>query len=360
MKKLINATALYFVERSEKTLQSAVTIECDLLRPATMTLTSGSTGKPKAVVHNLKAHLDNAKGVCTLMHFSKQNSWLLSLPMFHVSGQGIIWRWLYKAAQLHLPTEDFYFSVMQSSHVSLVPTQLQRLLSYLQQHRNNTFNTKGVLLGGMQISVELTEAARKLNIETYSGYGMTEMASTIFAKKSDDKCGVGQPLLGREFRLEGNEIWVRGAGLAMGYWQNSEIVPLTNQQGWLQTKDLGIWQNNELIVQGRLDNMFISGGENIQPEQIEKVLKQSDDVVDAFVLPIDDKEFGQRPVAMVKFKDNFSQSAVENLQDFLQNRIERFKQPVAYFPLDTEKCQQDNVKISRAFLKKELKFLLGK
>lgn len=146
----------------------------------------------------------------------------------------------------------------------------------------------------------------------------------------------------------------------MGYWQNSEIVPLTNQQGWLQTKDLGIWQNNELIVQGRLDNMFISGGENIQPEQIEKVLKQSDDVVDAFVLPIDDKEFGQRPVAMVKFKDNFSQSAVENLQDFLQNRIERFKQPVAYFPLDTEKCQQDNVKISRAFLKKELKFLLGK
>ena len=65
-----------------------------------MTLTSGSTGLPKAVVHNVSAHLANAEGVCALMNFGKDQSWLLSLPLYHVSGQGIVWRWLYAGATL--------------------------------------------------------------------------------------------------------------------------------------------------------------------------------------------------------------------------------------------------------------------
>ena len=76
-----------------------------------MTLTSGSTGLPKAVVHNVSAHLANAEGVCALMNFGKDQSWLLSLPIYHVSGQGIVWRWLYAGATLVLPKEDFYQSI---------------------------------------------------------------------------------------------------------------------------------------------------------------------------------------------------------------------------------------------------------
>ena len=66
------------------------------------------------------------------------------------------------------------------------------------------------------------------------------------------------------------EVWLKGAGLAMGYWRNGCVDPLTNAEGWFQTKDKGQWLDNELVIQGRLDNMFISGGENIQPEEIEK------------------------------------------------------------------------------------------
>ncbi|WP_040976159.1 o-succinylbenzoate--CoA ligase [Necropsobacter massiliensis] len=356
---LPNLTALY-LPAGQDDHRTAVAPVADFQRPATMTLTSGSSGMPKAVVHNVQAHLDNARGVCELMAFDTHSSWLLSLPLYHVSGQGIVWRWLHAGARLHLSGDDFYADVLRASHVSLVPTQLQRLLGYLAQHDERSFSTHHILLGGSQIPMELTRRAQALGIRTYSGYGMTEMASTVFAKPSDASDGVGQPLPGREYCLVNDEIWLRGAGLALGYWRQGDIVPLVNSQGWLQTKDKGLWQNNELVVSGRLDNMFVSGGENIQPEEIERVILTHDEVEQVFILPLDDAEFGQRPLAMIKFKDNFSQSAVENLTLWLADKLEKFKQPVRYLPLESEPWQQGNIKISRAQLKVRLAQLLGK
>ena len=320
----------------------------DFTKAATMTLTSGSTGLPKAVVHNMSAHLANAEGVCALMNFGEDQSWLLSLPLYHVSGQGIVWRWLYAGATLVLPKDDFYQSIGEVSHVSLVPTQLQRWFDYLAEHPQS-IQTKAVLLGGTQIPVKLTQALSELGIRSYSGYGMTEMASTAFAKQSDGKIGVGQPLLGRAFKLVNEEVWLKGAGLAMGYWRNGCVEPLTNAEGWFQSKDKGQWLDNELVIQGRLDNMFISGGENIQPEEIEKVIVQSDLVKQVFVLPKHDEEFGQRPVALVEFHMPFTESAVESLNVFLQGRLERFKQPVAYYELPQDLIQ-GAIKISRKAL----------
>ena len=116
----------------------------DFTKAATMTLTSGSTGLPKAVVHNVSAHLANAEGVCALMNFGKDQSWLLSLPLYHVSGQGIMWRWLYAGATLVLPKDDFYQSIGEVSHVSLVPTQLQRWFDYLAEHPQYP-NSSGII-----------------------------------------------------------------------------------------------------------------------------------------------------------------------------------------------------------------------
>ncbi|MGC6405729.1 o-succinylbenzoate--CoA ligase [Bisgaard Taxon 45] len=331
------------------------------LIPATMTLTSGSSGMPKAAVHHLQAHLDNAKGVCELMQFDANASWLLSLPLYHVSGQGIVWRWLLAGAVLYFPQTDFYASVGQATHVSLVPTQLQRLLAYWQAHRisKETLKTRHILLGGAQIPTTLTSQLTKWGVQSYSGYGMTEMASTIFAKRSDEKIGVGRPLLGREYRLVEGEIWLKGAGLALGYWQNGEIVPFMNTQGWFATKDKGIWRDNELVILGRIDNMFISGGENIQPEEIERVIQQWQFVKQVFVLPKADPEFGQRPVAFIEFSQPFSDALVEALTLWLADKLEKFKHPVDYFPLHTQRLQQGAIKISRTTLKLVLQDLLG-
>ncbi|MFZ7108514.1 o-succinylbenzoate--CoA ligase [Avibacterium avium] len=372
------AVPFYYDPKGEKTLQNctALLISSDLPhffsalkeqamvdydpnRPATMTLTSGSTGHPKAVVHTVQGHLDNAQGVCELMAFGAENAWLLSLPLYHVSGQGIVWRWLYAGARLHLPNEDFYTEAASVSHLSLVPTQLQRFIAYLQQRPEQTIQTQHILLGGSHIPLALTQQAAQYQLTCYSGYGMTEMASTVCAKKSDQYTGVGLPLKGRELELIDGEICLRGAGLGLGYWQQGKILPLVQQDGWLHTKDLGEWQNGELRILGRLDNMFISGGENIQPEEIERIMLNYPEIKQVVILPVNDSEFGQRPAAMVEFANGFSESAVENLRTWLAIRLEKFKQPLHYFPLDVAQCQQGNIKISRHGLKQMLKQLMG-
>lgn len=339
---------------SAKSTACNLTLPLDFSQPATLTLTSGSTGKPKAVVHSVDAHLASAEGVCELMNFEKQHSWLLSLPLFHVSGQGIVWRWLLKGATLYINEDKslFFDSLKQVTHSSLVPTQLQRYLDTLSSSVSHK-----CLLGGTMIPAELIEKAQQYGITTFSGYGMTEMASTICAIENELE-NVGYPLKYREVKIENNEIWVKGKPLALGYWQkNQEIQPLVNNEGWFQTQDRGKWnRKKQLEIKGRLDNMFISGGENIQPEEIEQIIFQSNLVEYVFVLPIADREFGQRPIALLQFKTADTENATHLLKRWLSDKVEKFKQPVAYYSLNVEKYQQQGtIKISRTQLQQDLR-----
>ncbi|HGO5823457.1 TPA: o-succinylbenzoate--CoA ligase [Mannheimia haemolytica] len=338
---------------------SAKTTACDNFpyldfeQAATLTLTSGSTGSPKAVVHSISAHLHSAAGVCELMQFEQQHAWLLSLPLFHVSGQGIVWRWLLKGASLYLSEDKstFFHLLKQVSHASLVPTQLQRYLAMLDAPINQK-----CLLGGTAIPAELVTQAKRYGMTIFSGYGMTEMASTICAVEAE-LGNVGLPLKYRQVRIENDEIWVKGKPLALGYWQkNGEIRPLVNEQGWFATNDRGEWNSKkQLVIKGRLDNMFISGGENIQPEEIEQLIFRSELVKQVFVLPVNDREFGQRPVAVLAFKQPEARHNINQLKNWLSDKLEKFKQPIAYYLLDIEQYQQQGaIKISRTQLQQDL------
>nr|WP_265490919.1 o-succinylbenzoate--CoA ligase [Mergibacter septicus] len=320
--------------------------------PLTLTLTSGSTGQPKAVVHTLTAHLANATGVVKLMQVKAESIWLLSLPLFHVSGQAILWRWLHQASKLHLAGEEFYAALCQVTHASLVPTQLQRFLSYLNENPQQP-QIQHILLGGSHIPTALTTQLHQLGICSYSGYGMTEMASTVFAKKSDTSSGVGFLLPQRKVKLVEQEVWLKGCCLALGYWQKNDhrkIKPLINATGWYQSKDKAKMINNELFIIGRFDNMFISGGENIQPEEIEAIILQQPNVEQVFILPQADQEFGHRPVAIIAFKQPFSLTLVQQLEQNLVGKLEKFKFPIRYFSLDLANTSTNGIKISRSQL----------
>lgn len=91
--------------------------------PVILILTSGLTGMAKAVVHNITAYLNSAKGVLSLLPFEREDCWLLSLPLFHVSGQGIVWRWLYRGERLAITaTISLRYALQQCNHAFLVPT----------------------------------------------------------------------------------------------------------------------------------------------------------------------------------------------------------------------------------------------
>ncbi len=309
-------------------------------RLVSMTLTSGSTGLPKAAVHTAAAHLSSAAGVLSLMPFTQGDSWLLSLPLFHVSGQGILWRWLLAGATLVIrPMHPLNDALAGCTHASLVPTQLWRLLAGGQEDHT----LKAVLLGGAAIPVDLAQQAEAAAIRCWCGYGMTELASTVCAKRADGLPDVGQPLPGREVQIVENEIWIRAGSLASGYWRDGALQPLVNGLGWFTTRDRGEWRGDNLLVLGRLDNLFFSGGEGIQPEEVERAIASHPRVQQVMVVPVDDAEFGQRPVAVVECDGALEPDA---LAAWLSGRIARFQQPVAWFSMP-ETLKQGGIKISR-------------
>lgn len=331
----------------ELTLQNAYSACAASWQPqrvATLTLTSGSSGLPKAAAHTLSAHLASAEGVLSLIPFTRNDSWMLSLPLFHVSGQGIIWRWLFAGATLVLADgQPFETALAECSHASLVPTQLWRLL----KGASLPAKLKDVLLGGAQIPQELTEQAERAGIRCWCGYGLTETASTATAKRADGTAGVGQPLAGKEVKIVDQEILIRSNSLAAGYWKEGQLTALTDEEGWLHTRDRGQWRGDELAVIGRLDNLFFSGGEGIQPEDIEKVLVRHPLVSQAFIVPVADEQFGHRPVAVL---DAQAGLLFEELNLWLSHQIPHFQLPVAYHALPAA-LGQGGIKISRVSIR---------
>nr|WP_318384126.1 o-succinylbenzoate--CoA ligase [uncultured Enterobacter sp.] len=311
-------------------------------RLASMTLTSGSTGLPKAAVHTFAAHLASAQGVLSMMSFGQGDDWLLSLPLFHVSGQGILWRWLLAGARLTVREKQPLEQALDGcTHASLVPTQLWRMLA-----GDKPVSLRAVLLGGAAIPVGLTILAGERGIQTWCGYGLTEFASTVCAKAADGQPDVGVALPGREVRVVDGEVWLRAHSMAAGYWRNGELLPLVNDEGWFATRDRGVLDDGRLTILGRMDNLFFSGGEGIQPEEVERVIVAHPQVEQVFIVPVDDNEFGQRPIAVVECESGFD---VATLAAWVRGKLARFQQPVHWLVLpDTLKT--GGIKISRKSL----------
>ncbi|GAD80332.1 o-succinylbenzoate--CoA ligase [Vibrio ezurae] len=312
---------------------------------ASLIFTSGSTGDPKAVAHTVNNHLASAMGLQDSFHFDATSTWLLSLPLFHVSGLAIVWRWLLSGCCLRLK-EGQGLDLHGVSHTSMVPTQLQRALQ-----QQTPLTLQRVLLGGAIIPHQLAHAARERGIDTWAGYGLTEMASTVTAKRVDETDSAGRVLTKRAIKLEEQRIFVAGDTLAVGYWKNGSLSPLPLQNGWFDTQDLGDWQNDELVIVGRADNLFISGGENIHCEEIERVLMKHQSVAQAFIMPIADHEFGHRPIALLSLsQETLTSELKQQLNELCLAHLQKFKCPINYLPIPSHLLNQ-GIKVSRAKLK---------
>ncbi|NOI02572.1 o-succinylbenzoate--CoA ligase [Vibrio kanaloae] len=307
---------------------------------ASIVFTSGSTGNPKAVAHTLEQHLCSAVGLLDVFYFEQGDTWLLSLPMYHVSGLAIVHRWLAVGGCIKIGTGQLETDIEECSHASLVATQLHRLLKSKQ-----ALTLTHVLLGGSHIPEELALQAQQMGIETWLGYGMTEAASTVTAKLVDASSTAGFVLNHRQLKIENQRIYIGGDTLASGYYHQGKLTPLVDESGWFDSKDLGQWDGEQVSIIGRADNQFISGGENIHCEEIERALTQLSSVKQAFVVPVEDSEFGFRPVAIV---DSDELPTKEWFAEQLQGNLERFKFPIEYYEMPEQ--EQQGIKVSRAGL----------
>jgi O-succinylbenzoic acid--CoA ligase len=310
----------------------------NLDRDATVILSSGSTGTPKAAVLTAGNHFFSALGSNRNIPVGPGDRWLLSLPLCHVGGLGIVFRALLGGAAVAIPSGDLdlpqALDVFRPTHLSLVPTQLYRLLHDQNAAKPATGQLKAILLGGGPVGGILVKEALKRSLPIHTSYGLTEMGSQVTTTRAGDSpeklLTSGRLLPYREVKTATDgEIMVKGATLFSGYCAAGPVSKVTDQEGWWATGDLGrIDVDGYLTVLGRKDNMFVSGGENIHPEEIEAVLCELDDVADALVVPVRDREYGHRPVAFVKWRG--TPLAGERIRREAGQRLPGIKVPIAF------------------------------
>ncbi len=304
---------------------------------ATVLFTSGSTGRPKAVVHDVQAHLDNARGAVAVMPFAPGHRWLLSLPLGHVGGLAVLMRALVGGGAVVLPpssSRSLCESIVRTkpTHLSVVAAQLQQIVvddaavSVLRQATD-------ILVGGGPTAPALLQRAVELGLPVRQTWGMTEMGSQVCTSARAQVSTCGSPLPGRFVRLgDDGEIFVGGAGRFAGFVDHDTFSAPFASDGAYATGDLGAFVDDGaggsgLVLTGRKGNRFISGGENIQPEAIEAALGDSD--VQVVVVPVPDARFDQRPFCFFA-ADVDDEELVATLRARADERLPRFMHPVRY------------------------------
>lgn len=330
-----------------------------LNRPATILYTSGSTGAPKAALHTWANHVYSAKGSSANIPLREGDRWLLALPLYHVGGLAILVRCALAGAAVRLAGAEGAEAVIQAAavtHVSMVSTQFRRVLRAADGPPPASL--RAVLLGGGPIPEALLHDGIEKGWPLHTSYGCTEMASQVTTTPPgaslDTLRTAGRRLPHRRLQIDADgQILVAGPTLFEGYLTR-EGLENPRRNGWYPTGDRGrIDAQGRLHVEGRMDRMFVSGGENIQPAEIETALERMEGVDRAVVVSVPDPEFGDRPVAFVRAAPGHSP---ETFRAGLSDLLPGFKIPDAFHSL-ADADLGDGLKIDRERLREQARKL---
>ncbi|MCC4400334.1 o-succinylbenzoate--CoA ligase [Limosilactobacillus reuteri] len=330
---------------------------------ASIMYTSGTTGKPKGVLQTFGNHFYSAVSSALNLGLSSADKWLCVAPIFHISGFSIIMRGLIYGMTVRL-VEKFRAEEIERilanetvTIMSVVPFMLKKLIQ--QQNKTNThYNSafRCMLLGGGTIDRETLEICLQRSIPVVQCYGMTETCSQIVALRSADallKLGsVGQPLFSTQLKLsKDGEILLKTPALTPGYLNLPDKLPSKMIEGWYRTGDIGhLDKEGYLYIDGRADEMLISGGENIFPQEVEQVYQRYPQINEVAVVGQNDSVWGQVPVAFVVSDRRLSPT---KLMNYGYEHLARYKVPQHYIFV-SELPKNASGKIRRFILREKL------
>lgn len=285
------------------------TVELDAI--ASIMYTSGTTGQAKGVMQSFGNHFYSAVASALNLGLSATDQWLCAVPLFHISGFSILMRGLIYGMPVRL-VKRFEPSLVETilvsepvTIISAVPYMLQELLKQHVTPYNPKFRL--VLLGGSSAPKELLVASKKAQVNVVQCYGMTETCSQVVALSSEyalAKLGsVGKPLFTTQVKLDPttSELLLKSPALVSGYLNRPELFAKKLDAGWYHTGDVAHFdQDGFLYIDGRLDEMLVSGGENIFPQEIEQCYRKVPEISEIIVVGRPDPTWGEVPVAFVR------------------------------------------------------------
>ena len=330
--------------------------------PAVIVFTSGSSADPKAAVLSFGNLIHSAEASNHNITVQPGDRWLLSLPLHHVSGLGIVFRCLTSGGTICIASWNAIPDVLEVTHVSLVPRQLHWFMQ--EPSRTQALqHLKAVLLGGGAIAPSLIRYAVAQSLHIFTSYGLTEMASQVTTTQPGDPLEAlltsGMPLDPGTIRLsDDNEIMVRGNRLFLGYLESDSLSLPLSEDGWFHTRDTGYFNTaGRLVVTGRKDNMFVCGGENVQPEAVEHSLLNTAGVVQACVVPVWDEALGHIGVAFVRMRAG-NPWHPEALHATLRENLSTHQIPKHFLPWP-EDLAEEGIKVARRRLTTLAQQLIG-
>jgi O-succinylbenzoic acid--CoA ligase len=272
--------------------------------------TSGSTGEPKGVVLTFDALAAHAAAVHAHLGVTSADRWLACLPLAHVGGLGVVVRAVLTGVGLDVH-DGFDADAVTAARTagatltSLVPTALDRV---------GADGWRWVVLGGSADTV----ATRPANV--VRTYGMTETGGGVVYDR--------RPLPGVAVEARDGELWIRSPTLARGVRQADGSVVDRRVDGWLATGDAGrVEADGTVHVDGRVDDLIVTGGENVWPTPVERALLAHPQVAEVAVAGRPDPEWGQVVVAWVVPADPAAPPALAALRDHVSATLPRHAAP---------------------------------
>jgi O-succinylbenzoic acid--CoA ligase len=237
--------------------------------------TSGTTGTSKEVLLTSTALISAARLSNKFIGAKPGETWSLLLPLTHVAAVNVIVRSI-ELGTIPIDLRSFDGEYPKANYTAIVPTQLFRALNGDQRLLSHLKSVKTVLVGGAALSQALRNQAELAGINIVTTYGMTETSGGCVYD--------GTALEGVEIEIRNGKICIKGPVLASSISLNA---------GWFETNDLGEYDNNQLVIIGRSDDVIVSGGENLSLDAVENSLSIAfpDDQFAAF--SIEDPQWGQ-------------------------------------------------------------------
>jgi fatty-acyl-CoA synthase len=320
----------------------------DAEQPALVLYTSGSTGRPKGVVLPLRQILYNAIATCTAWELGPTDSAPISTPLFHTGGWNVfatpLWHCGGRVVLVDRFDADGFLGMLAEEQCTValtVPTQLVMLRAAADWGRPLPA-LRRFFSGGAPCPAALAESVRAAGYTLREGYGLTECGPNCFVISDTEAVSrpgsVGRPILFLQARIcddagadlpagEAGELWLRGPQMFSGYFGDARrTAEVVTADGWLRTGDLAVRADDGCFsICGRRREMYISGGENVFPGEVEAALASCPGIVDVAVIGVPDATWGEVGHAFVVVRPGGPDGAA--VLGFARDRLAGYKVP---------------------------------